>query len=401
MSDAIRAFTMPKWGMEMDEGTVQEWLVAEGDTVAAGQAIVLVETDKIVNEVEVDRAGVIRRLVAETGENYPVGALLAVVADAAVPEEAIDRFVAGAAPAAAPAATGEAVPDADARPRAGGESVADGAVSPKGRALAERLGLELTSIAGTGRKGRITLQDVEQAAKQRGLLADGADAASFERVQLSGRQRTAARRLAQAKREIPHFYLERTLDVQRLVDFRSQRKAAGDTATLNDYLVRACALALGQVPEVNAQLQGEELWRFRAANIAVAMQLEDGLLTPVVKGADGLSVGEISTVVRDLQQAATANRLRAEDLQGATFTISNLGMHGVDRFSAIVNPPAVAILAVGRLATAVLAVDGRAEVRPVVQVTLSCDHRVVDGVLGARFLAALDNIIQAPDTLDP
>ncbi|HKK23319.1 MAG TPA: dihydrolipoamide acetyltransferase family protein, partial [Pseudohaliea sp.] len=266
---------------------------------------------------------------------------------------------------------------------------------------AERLGIALDSVTGTGRKGRITLQDVEQAARHRGLLTDAADAAAVERVTLSGRQRTAARRLVQAKQEIPHFYLERTLDLQRLVDHRAERKAAGETATLNDYLVRACALALGHVPEVNAQLQGEELWRFREANIAVAMQLADGLLTPVVKGAGQLSVGEIAAAVRGLQRAATENRLRAEDLQGATFTISNLGMHGVDRFSAIINPPAVAILAVGRLASAVMPVDGEAAIRSVVQVTLSCDHRVVDGVLGARFLAALDDVVQAPEQLDP
>ena len=399
MSNAIRAFTMPKWGMEMDEGTVQEWLVAEGDAVAAGQAIVLVETDKIVNEVEVDHAGVVRRLVAEAGENYPVGALLAVIADAEVPDAEIDRFVAGAAAEARP---GEArAADADEPRRTDSGKAVDRAVSPKGRELAERLGIALDTVTGTGRKGRITLQDVEQVAKRQGLLDADGDSSPAERIQLSGRQRTAARRLAKAKQDIPHFYLDRKLDVERLVAFRAERKAAGEAATINDYLVRACAVALGRVPEVNAQFQGEELWRFSSANIAVAMQLGDGLLTPVVHGADRLSAAEIGAAVRELHAAAEANRLRGEDLQGATFTVSNLGMHGVDRFSAIVTPPAVAILAVGRLTADVVAVDGEPAVRSVLQVTLSCDHRVVDGVLGARFLAALDEVIQAPASLDP
>ena len=399
MSKAIRAFTMPKWGMEMDEGTVQEWLVAEGDAVSAGQAIVAVETDKIVNEVEVDHDGVIRRLVAEAGENYPVGALLAVVADADVPEAEIDRFIDGAtgqSPAAETPDTG-----ADKPPRTESGSATDRAASPKGRELAERLGIALDTVTGTGRNGRITLQDVEQLAKRKGLLAASGEGSPAERVQLSARQRTAARRLARAKQEIPHFYLDRKLDVQRLVAYRAERKSAGENATINDYLVRACAVALGRVPEVNAQFQGEELWRFSTVNIAVAMQLRDGLLTPVVAGADGLSAAEIGAAVRELHSAAEANRLRAEDLQGATFTVSNLGMHGVDRFSAIVNPPAVAILAVGRLAAEVLVMDGEPAVRSVIQVTLSCDHRVVDGVLGARFLAALDEVLQEPQSLEP
>jgi pyruvate dehydrogenase E2 component (dihydrolipoamide acetyltransferase) len=390
---------MPKWGMEMDEGTVQEWLVAEGDPVSAGQAIVAVETDKIVNEIEVDHDGVVRRLVAEAGENYPVGALLAVIADAGVPEAEIDRFVDGAAGQAEPDSTQASRAD---RPRLDdGGKATDRAVSPKARELAERLGIALDTVTGTGRKGRVTLQDVEQAAKRQGLLDAGGDSPPAERIQLSGRQRTAARRLAKAKQDIPHFYLDRKLNVERLVAFRAERKAAGETATVNDYLVRACAVALGRVPEVNAQFRDEELWRYSSANIAVAMQLEDGLLTPVVHGADRLSAAEIGAAVRELHAAAGASRLRTEDLQGATFTVSNLGMHGVDRFSAIVNPPAVAILAVGRLAADVVAVDGEPAVRAVIRVTLSCDHRVVDGVLGARFLTALDEALQDPESLDP
>ncbi|EED36412.1 dihydrolipoyllysine-residue acetyltransferase component 3 of pyruvatedehydrogenase complex [Luminiphilus syltensis NOR5-1B] len=397
MTDSIKAFTMPKWGMEMQDGTVEEWLVAEGDAVVAGQAIVVVETEKIANEVEVDTAGVVRRIIAQTGELYPVGAMLAVIADAGVSDDAVDAFIGGSAPGAESKAD---APGASAAPTPKSEhSAANKAISPKAEALAMQLSIDVASVEGTGRKGRITLQDIEQAAKARGLFNDDASSGpEFERVALTSRQRTAAKRLTEAKRDIPHFYLERTLPLAQLVEFRAARKAAGSNATLNDYMLRACAQALAAVPEVNAQLQGDEVLRFRKSNIAVAMQVDSGLITPVVRDAGGKSASEIGAETRRLHEAASSNSLAADDIKGATFTVSNLGMHGIDRFCAIINPPAVAILAVGSVAPRVL--PGSDAPQSSVNVTLSCDHRVVDGVLGAQFLQALHDAVQAPEKLD-
>ena len=420
MSASINAFTMPKWGLEMQEGTVSEWLVEEGAAVSAGDALVAVETDKIANEVESDHAGVLRRIVVPAGETRPVGALLglssqrqshfqdtllAVIADADVDDAAVDEFVTerlGSADDTGAGAAGEA--DAGQR-GAGKANGGDGQgaaltmdrdrASPKAQRIATELGIDLERVTGTGRHGRITLQDVEQAAKAAGA---GSDAARpYRTVALTGRQKTAARRLVKAKQEIPHFYLRRRLELQPLVDHRAR---AGVDATLNDYLLRACALALGEVPAINAQLRGDELRRYHSANIAVAMQLDDGLITPVIKGCEKRDVAAIAQESARLLQAARDGTLELTDLEEASFSVSNLGMHGVDGFDAIVNPPAVAILAVGRAAPApVVTADGSPGVATCVELTLSCDHRAVDGVLGARFLAALDDLLSSPEGL--
>jgi pyruvate dehydrogenase E2 component (dihydrolipoamide acetyltransferase) len=393
MSSAIQAVTMPKWGIEMTEGTVSGWTAREGQAVVKGEALLEVETDKIVNTVESPAAGTVRRILVGAGEVRPVGALIAVLADAEITDAELSDFIAnfkGATVSFEPDAgpTDAAVP---------ADSVATTAtsqlVSPVAARLAESLGIDLSKVTGSGRNGRVMKEDVEAYAAR---STESAPVNPVRRVPMSAARVVIARRLLESKQTIPHYRLVREVVASALIDRREAQRRDGVRVTLNDFIVQATAAALVQHPSLNAQLSGDEILEYRHADIAIAVSTAQGLLTPILRSADTLSLGEIARQSSELAARARAGTLRREDITGGTFTVSNLGMYGLDSFDAIINPPQVAILAVGALRERVLARSGVAVVAPALTLTLSADHRVVDGAVAARFLATLAGAIEQP-----
>lgn len=450
MSTRIQAVTMPKWGIEMQEGTITGWHAAPGATVAKGDALLDVETEKIVNSVESPVGGVLRRILAEERDTVAVGALIAVFADAHVAEAEIDAFVAAFRPADTSFEPGESTRDASDRrseassapadagmtPAAGGLPAAasvrgadadagtgdaDARVSPIARRIAERLGVDVSKIRGTGRNGRVSKEDVEAYAASAGRSATAAAPPSTSpaavaaipagasspataasdnvptRERMTAMRATIARRLVESVKTVPHFRLAIDVDFGALQAARGALVAAGSRVTLNDLLVRATALALIRHPDVNAQVDGDDILRFPHADICVAIATEGGLVAPIVRRADTKTAKQIADEVRDLAERARTGRLARDEIAGGTFTVSNLGMLGVDRFDGIVNPPQVAILAAGAATERVVVRDGRPAVATVATLTMSCDHRVVDGAAGARFLATLRELLERPE----
>lgn len=406
----IDPVTMPKWGIEMQEGTITAWNFAAGDTVEKGAGLLDVETEKIVNAVEAPVAGTLRRIVVPTGETCAVGALIAVFAAGDVAEAEIDDFITRFKPAdtsfepdaVATTGTGGASAPASGAPAAATDST-ESRVSPIARRLAEKLGIDPARITGTGRHGRVSKEDVETHARALGLLpADGDAAASApvanppKRERMTSMRLTIARRLTESKQTIPHYRLSADIDARALVARRAALAAAGTRVSVNDLLLHACAVTLAAHPRVNAQFVGDEVLSFPHADIAVAVATEAGLVTPIVRLADTKDPVAIAAEVAELATRARNGRLTRDEITGGTFTLSNLGMFGVDRFDAIINPPQVAILAVGALRERVVARDGAAIVTPVMTVELSCDHRVVDGAAGGRFLDSLRRAIESP-----
>ncbi|HEX5460475.1 MAG TPA: dihydrolipoamide acetyltransferase family protein [Steroidobacteraceae bacterium] len=418
MSERIQAVTMPKWGIEMTEGTVGRWNVNEGEVVAKGAPLLEVETEKIVNAVDAPASGTLRRIVAGPGDLKPVGALLAVLAPPEVSEAELERFIAafqGAKVSFEPesqaaltkayrAATGAGADAAAAgRPLAADEE--EPRVSPIAKRLADDLGIDVSSIRGTGRNGRITREDVmaAQAAREsagKGPAVAGSPANMPVRARLSATRATIARRLLEAKQTIPHYRLSLDVKCDALLELAAEAsRVSGRRITVNDLLVRSCALALLAHPAINAWLEDEEILEFPHADIAIAVAAPAGLITPVVRRADTKSLAEIAADTADLTARARRGALTREDIAGGTFTVSNLGMHGLSRFDAIVNPPQVAILAAGAAEDRVIARAGAPVVAKVMTLTLSADHRVVDGAAGAAFLATVRELIEAPAKL--
>jgi pyruvate dehydrogenase E2 component (dihydrolipoamide acetyltransferase) len=514
----LRAFTMPKWGIEMTEGTISEWSISEGDAVAQGQTIALIESDKIVNEVQAEFDTRFVRLIATAGESYSVGELLAVMAGAEVTSAEVDAFIAAfrpagvagesarAAAAAAEAgnagtgatgagtrgaaATAEAgaataagadMPDTAA---AGARRAATGAgatpssvlarnsvaaaihreveipagmqISPQARYRAGQLNIDLRTVAGSGRQGRITLQDIEQASRPARVVGGGAavsivptttaldvfyaspgakrlavihsvdlarvratgprgrisradvarDAgvtlrgAAIEVIRMSPMRKAIARQLTLSKATIPHYYLRCQVRLDALQALRTDlKRQTGAAPGLNDYFLRATALALCDVPDVNIQVHGEEIHRFADANIAVAVATDRGLITPVLRAAQSKSVHVLAAELEPLVERARAGRLRAEDIEAGSFTVSNLGMFAVEQFDAIINPPQGAILAIGAATRQPVERDGGVAFASLAWLSLSCDHRAIDGAVGGHFLSALRELIEAPSRL--
>ena len=443
---------MPALSPTMTEGNVASWLKNEGDSVQAGDILCEIETDKATMEVEATDEGTLARIVAPAGsEAVPVNAVIGLILEEGEDTSALQGAEA-AAPAAAPAAppaepaaeaVAESAPAASAAPTAaapvapspggngatppvpGREPGARIFVSPLARRMAKQAGLALEAIAGTGPNGRIVKVDVEAAiaaaaaapavaaapapavaaapAAAPAPVAPAAPAAAYQDAPASTMRKVIAQRLQEAKREVPHFYLTIDCAVDALLETRAQLNERSDAYTLsvNDFVIRAAALALCKVPAANASWVDGALRQYASADISVAVAIEDGLVTPIVRNADAKGLAEISTEVKELAGRARAKPmgLAPEEYQGGTFSVSNLGMFGIKEFAAIINPPQSMILAVGTAEQRPVVKDGALAVATMMSCTLSVDHRVVDGALGARFLQAFKGLIEDPLTM--
>jgi pyruvate dehydrogenase E2 component (dihydrolipoamide acetyltransferase) len=400
----------------MEEGRLVEWKKAEGDKVAAGDVLAEVETDKAVMELVARADGVLlKQVVAEgatvpvaevvgwigqPGEEVPGGGGAAPAAPAAAPRA--EAAPAAAAAPAAPATPAAPEPAAAPTPAAAPAPGSDGRVkaSPVARRMAAEKGIDLASISGSGPEGRIIKRDVESAqpGQRAASAAPAAIGTAFTDVPLSQMRKVIARRLAQSIGPIPTFYLTAEVDMERAAEARDALVAANPDGkfSFNDVIIRAAAAALRKHPWVNAWWQEDHIRQWQEVHIGVAVAIEDGLITPVIRHADRKSLREISAEVRELAGRARAKKLQPDEYTGATFTISNLGMFGIDDFTAIINPPEVAILAVGRIEPKPVVMDGNVVVRRRMRVTLSCDHRVVDGATGAEFLKTLVGMLENP-----
>lgn len=383
MADTLYPITVPKWGIEMQEGTITGWQVALGAEVAKGDELIDIETDKIVNTMEAPVSGTVCRQLVGEGETLKVGELLGVIATGEASDADIDAFVADFKPADAsfgiddsgdsPAPAESAVAEAPAASPPSGEV----RVSPIARRLAKKLGVDLADVTGTGRNGRISKEDVERAA------ATAAPAAATAATPLTSRRQTIARRLVAAKQEVPHYY------VSRRVDMRAALAAKRDGVSVNAIIMHAVAKAMAAEPLLNSHLSDEGLIARDSVDINMAVDTEQGLVAPLLRDVQTMDLEALTAASRDLAERARGNVLDKADLDIGGFTVSNLGILGVDEFTAIITPPQTGILAVGALAETPVATDGGVSVRPQMTVTLSADHRVVDGADAARFLASL------------
>ncbi len=391
----IHAITMPKWGIEMQEGAITSWHVEIGGAVTRGAQLLDVETEKIVNTVEASVEGTLRRVIGTVGDTLPVGALVGIVCEGEVSDADIDRFVrefkaadASFEPEASTGASTTSPAPATASPSAtpAAEREDEARVSPIARRLAEKLGVDLSKVTGTGRNGRISKEDVESYhAKQ---------STAVEAVPMSAMRLAIARRLTESKQTIPHYRLYADVDCAALEAARTEHAGAGRKISVNDLLIFALARTLAEFPDVNACLENDTILRRRSADIALAVSTAGGLITPVLRSAETKDVVTLAQEARDLAGKARDNKLTREEITGGSFTLSNLGMFGIDAFDAVINPPQVAILAVGSIRDAVVLRHGAPAAGRLMTLTLSCDHRVVDGALGARFLSALKQRIE-------
>ena len=423
---------MPALSPTMEEGTLAKWLVKEGDTVSSGDLLAEIETDKATMEFEAVDDGVVGKiLVAEGSEGVKVNTPIAVMLEDG--ESADDIGAASApAPAAAPATTPTEAAPAAATPAPAAAKAADGSrlfATPLARRIAADKGLDLNTISGSGPHGRIVKADVENATAApkaaAPAVAASAPAASapapaaagtgpttdqvlamygdreFEEVSLDGMRKTIAARLTEAKQNVPHFYLRKDIELDALLAFRGQLNKTleprGVKLSVNDFIIKACALALQQVPDANAVWANDRVLSLKPSDVAVAVAIEGGLFTPVLKDADMKSLSALSAEMKDLASRARDRKLAPHEYQGGSFAISNLGMFGIDNFDAIINPPHAAILAVGAGAKKpVVGADGELKVATVMSTTLSVDHRVIDGALGANLLNAIKNNLENP-----
>jgi pyruvate dehydrogenase E2 component (dihydrolipoamide acetyltransferase) len=404
---------MPKLSMTMEEGELIAWVKQEGDQVRAGDVICEVNSDKVEMEVESPADGTLVRHTAAEGDVVPVGAPIAMLATEA--EDLLGGVLGpadggGAAAATAPTteAPAAAPPEAEPEPARAGDRPRP--VVPAARRRAAELGVDLATVAGTGRDGLVRVADVEAAAAPAPeapapvaaaptAAAPVAADADVEEVPLSSMRRVVARRLVESMRSTPHFYLTTVVDAEALLGFRAElNRQLGDDrkVSVNDLIVKACAGLLRANPELNVSFGGDKLLRHQRVHVGIAVAVEGGLVVPVVRDADRKTLTQVAREARELTGRAREGKLAAADIGGGTFTVSNLGMFGVEQFTAVINPPEAAILAVGAALPEPVATDNGVEVHRRMRVTLSIDHRALDGATGAGFLQQLKGALEHP-----
>ncbi|MBI1222072.1 MAG: pyruvate dehydrogenase complex dihydrolipoamide acetyltransferase [Bacteroidetes bacterium] len=401
MAEVIR---MPKMSDTMTEGVIVAWNKKVGDTVAPGDILAEVETDKATMELENYVKGTLLHIGIAEGDAVPVNAVIAIVGQKGEDIEALLKEAAEVKPAAQEEkAEGESVvpsPDSApaATPVASESSNNDGRVkaSPLAKKMAEEKGIDLSLIQGTGDFGRIVKRDIENYTPSAGAsMATGHE--SYDEVNVSQMRKTIARRLAESKFTAPHFYLTMEIEMERAVAARASINEYADVkVSMNDLIIKAAAIALRKHPQVNSSWLGDKIRFNHHIHVGVAMAVDEGLLVPVVKFADNKSLSDISKEVKDYSEKSRNKKLQPSDWEGNTFTISNLGMFGIEEFTAIINPPDACILAVGSVKETVLVKNGEMRPGQVMKVTLSCDHRVVDGVVGSKFLLTLKELLEEP-----
>ena len=421
---------MPKLSPTMEEGQISRWLKKEGDKVSMGEPLAEIDTDKATMEMQALANGVLRKIIIGEGQAAPLGQLIAIIAE---PNEDIASLMSetrAAAPAKqeqpkqeqekpaeqpplqpqARAATASAAP----APRSvgNGQPRTDSGrmvVSPLAARMAAEAGIDLRSLQGSGPGGRIIKRDIEAAISQpkaepsfprivpaRQVPQIGASAYRDEAA--SEIRKTIAKRLVTSLGPVPHFFLTTEIEMDRAAEMRRGINALDPDLkiSINDVIIKVAAAALVQHPEVNASFQEKFVRYYERADIGVAVAIEDGLITPVVRAADQKSLSQIATEVRELAERARSRRLKPEEYTGATFSISNLGMFGIDEFTAVINPPEGAILAVGAMSAKPVVRDNEIVIRQMMRVTMSCDHRVIDGATGAKFLQTFKKILENP-----
>jgi len=373
---------MPALGMNQETGRVVAWLRAEGETVAKGDPIMEIETDKATVEVEAPASGVLTAISAREGDEVPVGQKVAVIVAAGETHGGPASAVAAVQPPAGRQVSASPPPAMSRAPSP--ISAGRVAASPLARRLAADAGIDLVGVAGSGPGGAVKAVDVGRSA---------------EPASRSGIWSTMARRTAESWASVPHFFLEREVDAGRLWSWHASAARGDPTVSFTDLLVRLTAACLPRHPLVNGRWDGSRTIHNPEVNVGVAVAVEQGLVVPVIHRADRLTLAQVTERRRHLVERAREGRLRLEDLQDGTFTISNLGMYAVDAFSAIVNQPQAAILAVGRIRERLVPVNGLPQVRQTLRLTLSCDHRAVDGARAAAFLTELGDLIEEPAAL--
>ena len=417
---------MPKRSPTMEEGQISRWLKKEGDKVAMGEPLAEIDTDKATMEMQALGNGVLRKILINDGQSAPLGQLIAVIGEA---DEDISSLL-SEAPAAAPppapakepapkpvepARAAEPAPQAQAAANGRQAAPASGRliVSPLAARMAAESGVDLRSVQGSGPGGRIIKKDIEAAlsqphaapAPQRyprpvepGQFQPAAGPSAYRDEAATQIRQTIAKRLVTSLGPVPHFFLTTDIEMDRAAEMRRGINALDPDLkiSINDVIIKVTAAALIQHPEVNASFQEKFVRYYEHADIGVAVAIEDGLITPVVRAADQKSLSQMAAEVRELAERARSKKLKPEEYTGATFSISNLGMFGIDEFTAVINPPEGAILAVGAMTPKPVVRENEVVVRQIMRVTMSCDHRVIDGATGAKFLQTFRKILENP-----
>ena len=432
---------MPKMSDTMEEGVLVAWLAEEGDDLSAGDVIAQVETDKATMDLEVYDDGVLLKRVIKEGDSVPIGALIAVLGQKGEdPGPVVSKYEGKGAAGESQSETqkresaktreeepgGDGSADAASMPDTTGSAGGDGAegrikASPLARKLAKDHDVSLRGVQGSGPEGRIVKRDIEallgsggavqprSSSSETALAADVHKPATpsmeegFETLRVSQMRKAIARRLAQSKYTAPHFYLTMDVDMRKSAEFRSRLNEAAETLdrpriSFNDLITKACALALRSHPMVNASYleQESEIRRYDHVHVAVAVAMDEGLITPVIRHADRKGLAEIAAETRELADRARERKLEPSEYEGSTFTTSNLGMFGIEEFTAIINPPNACILAIGAIRDVPEFQDGQVVQGKRMKLTLSCDHRIVDGATGAQFMATLRSFLEEP-----
>ncbi len=415
---------MPKLSDTMDEGIILKWLKKEGEAVKQGEIIAEVQTDKADMELEAYDSGILRKIFVPEGKGAAVGKPIAIIGGAS---EDISAMLAGtgsaqpaqhhaensvgteeklSAPAEAPSSQRVHLPTAEQVSGENGGSRMK--ISPLAKKIAQEKNINLSSLNGSGPMGRIIKRDVEEAlshgatafaARLKTPLVQAANA-STQQISVSMMRKTIAKRLVESKTTAPHFYVTSDINMKRAIEFRSALNSTEEVKiSYNDIVVKAVAFALRKNPRVNASWMGETIIQHGQIHIGIAVALDEGLITPVIRDVDAKGLAQISAEAKDLASRARERKLKPEEYTGGTFTISNLGMFDVENFAAIINPPEAGILAVGSITEKPVVENGAIGIGHRMKITLSCDHRVIDGAVGAQFMSDLKNILENPATL--